>query len=159
MFGESSKTETFTPILINTEYSYYMYIVIKTQIEGWTTELLHSDCLQLRVHCPGLQMWFFCEHFRNCVTRTGNSTDRYFCSKNVAQIYPIINTVRLLISWNLNPTWFESIDIFWVGMPACNSNIHSNACICFFSPLMTFLPLSPMTSTQVLIGLGLYLVP
>ena len=34
MFGESSKTETFTPILINTEYSYYMYIVIKTQIEG-----------------------------------------------------------------------------------------------------------------------------
>ena len=33
MFGESSKTEIFTPILINTENSYYMYIVIKTQIE------------------------------------------------------------------------------------------------------------------------------
>ena len=52
MLGMLIKTRKLHPIVTKTDYNCFMYYRHRLQanIKGWTTEIFHEDCLQIRVH-------------------------------------------------------------------------------------------------------------
>ena len=57
MLGMLIKTRKLHPIATNTDYNCYMYYRhrLQAKMKGWTTEIFHADCLQLRVEGPWSQ--------------------------------------------------------------------------------------------------------
>ena len=122
MLGMLIKTRKLHPIVTNTDYNCYMYYRhrLQAKMKGWTTEIFHADCLQLRVEGPWSQKQLFVssEHLQKCANVStvvlqysydSNSTHRYFCSQKMR-----VRFILLFVSYDCSSD-LNLIDIFWRG--------------------------------------------
>ena len=131
MIGLLIKTRKLHPIVTKTDYNCFMYYRHRLQanIKGWTTEIFHEDCLQMRVHDHRSLLFVssgalpkVCEHVYSSYSSTIQILQTVASvPKNVGQDYAIIHIRGLFIRFESNwYFWKRSMTLLGFGNPTPN---------------------------------------